>query len=334
MVLSGEVFSETTIYVIVLACLLDCILGDPNSRYHPVVLMGHMISFLERHLYRVTDSAGKKLFAGGLLVFFVLFVVYDITRGLMFLLHTLPYLHLSIVLEAFVLSFMITPKSLAQVGMEIYALLKDKHIPEARRAVGRVVGRDTEALDEENIARASIETVAENTVDGIISPLFFYVLGGLPLAVCYRAANTMDSMLGYKNVKYLYFGRIAARMDDVLNYIPARLTGVLFIVASMLLRLDFRRALSMLWRDASKHPSPNGGYAEAPVAGALGIRLGGENYYFGERHFRAYMGEHRKSITSEEIHLTVRLMYTATILFLLLVYVGYVCRGYLGVFQQ
>ena len=202
-------------------------------------------------------------------------------------------------------------------------LLKDGELSEARRKVGWIVGRDTEKLSAPEASRAAIETVAENTVDGIISPLFFYLVGGLPLAVLYRAANTMDSMLGYKNAKYLYFGRVAARLDDVLNYIPARVTGALFVLAAFLLHFDGRRAWRILRRDAAKHPSPNGGHAEAPVAGALGIRLGGKNYYFGEPHFRAYMGEATRDIEADDIQKTVRLMYTVTVLFLLIAYGGF-----------
>lgn len=211
--------------------------------------------------------------------------------------------------------------------MELYHLLQEGDIAGARKAVGMIVGRDTAALEEAEIARAAVETVAENTVDGVIAPVFCYLAGGLPLAVLYRASNTMDAMIGYRNAKYLYFGRIAARLDDVLNFIPARITGMLFVCAAFLLGKDAAGAWRMLWMDASKHPSPNGGYAEAPVAGALGIRLGGENRYFGEVHFRAYMGEPKQPITAATIRDTVRLMYTATLLFMFFAYIVYYIYG-------
>ena len=166
-----------------------------------------------------------------------------------------------------------------------------------------------------------METVAENTVDGIIAPFFFFMLGGVPLAFMYRAANTLDSMVGYKNDKYLYFGRISARIDDVLNYIPARITGLLFVVSAMFLQLDWRNSWKMLRRDAAKHPSPNGGWAEASVAGALGIRLGGYNSYFGRESFRAYMGEPVEELAAKHILGCTRLMYTATILFLVIIHI-------------
>ena len=307
----------------VLAFFIDCILGDPRSRFHPVVLMGNLIAWLEHCFYRPEDTNEKKLLCGGMLVLIVLVVCYEAAWCILRLLGLIPLPHVGMVLEALLLAFMISPKSLAAAGMEIRALLKAGDLPEARRKVGWIVGRDTEKLSVSEVSRAAIETVAENTVDGVLAPLFFYLIGGLPFAVLYRAANTMDSMLGYKNAKYLYFGRVAARLDDVLNYIPARIAGVLFVLAAFFLGFDGRGAWRMLHRDAAKHPSPNGGCAEAPTAGALGIRLGGNNYYFGEPHFRAYMGEARREIEADDIQKTVRLMYTVTILFLLLTYGGF-----------
>ncbi|BEU88020.1 adenosylcobinamide-phosphate synthase CbiB [Selenomonas sp. TAMA-11512] len=305
------------------AFFVDCLLGDPRSKYHPVALMGSMIAFLERVFYRATDDAGKKLFMGGMLLLIVLLLCFNAAEGMEKLFRQLRLPHLGMALESIALAFMISPRSLAEAGMEIYHLLREKDIAAARQAVGMIVSRDTETLDEAEIARAAVETVAENTVDGVIAPLFFYFIGGLPLAVLYRASNTMDAMIGYRNEKYLYFGKIAARLDDVLNYIPARMTGILFVIAAFLLRKDAVGAWRMLWRDASKHPSPNGGYAEAPVAGALGIRLGGENLYFGEVHFRAHMGDPEQPVDAGAIRDTIRLMYTAAILFMLFAYAAF-----------
>ena len=306
--------------VAILAFLIDCVIGDPKSAYHPVALIGHVISSLEQALYRVTDNSTQKFFAGFILTVLVLLISYDVPSTLMRFVNAFHLPHLSLAVEALLLSFTISPKSLAQAAMQIRALLMEKNIPEARHQVGYIVGRDTNKLDEEEIARATVETVAENITDGIISPLCFYLLGGLPLAYLYRAANTMDSMIGYKNAKYFWFGKAAARLDDVLNYIPARLTGCLLCLAALFLRLHVRAALKYWHRDAAKHPSPNGGHAEAPMAGALGIRLGGWNQYFGQRHFRAYMGEAKHPIGAKDIQQAVRMMYTATLLFLLLAY--------------
>ena len=302
----------------VAAFLIDALIGDPRSKFHPVVLIGNLISLLEKFLRRDNDGYVKKIFMGGLLVSVVLLISYGVGVAILLLLNLTGSYTLKIFVEALVLSFMISPRSLAEAGREIYFLLLNENIFEARKKVGWIVGRDTNHLNEAEIVRATVETVSENTVDGIISPLFFFAIGGLPLAIAYRAVNTMDSMIGYKNEKYFYFGRVAARLDDVANFIPARLTALLFMAAALILNLDFKNAFAMMKRDASKHPSPNGGYAEATVAGALNIQLGGINYYFGKPHFRAYMGDPIEPLNSNHILLTIRLMYTATIIFLCL----------------
>lgn len=301
----------------VIAFLVDALIGDPRSKFHPVVLIGNLISFLEKILRRDVDKPSKKIFKGGVLVGIVVIVAYLVGFGIEILSQIVPSLAAQIFIQALALSFMISPRSLADSAREIYSLLDVENLAAAREKVGWIVGRDTQNLNEAEVVRATVETVAENTVDGIISPLFYFAIGGLPLAVAYRAINTMDSMLGYKNDKYFYFGRVAARLDDVANFVPARLTGFLFICAAVILHLDYRNAFEMMKRDASKHPSPNGGWAEATVAGALNIRLGGTNYYFGEPHFRAYMGEPNESLESTHIIGAIRLMYTATVLFLM-----------------
>jgi len=308
----------SSMIVAVVAFLIDALIGDPRSRLHPVVLIGNLISALERFLRRELDNPNKKIFKGGILVSVVVAVALLIGLGIEDLTQQVPNLAAQIFIQALVLSFMISPRSLADAGREIYFLLEREDLPRAREKVGWIVGRDTQNLNEAEVTRATVETVAENTVDGIISPLFYFAIGGLPLAVAYRAINTMDSMLGYKNDKYLYFGRVAARLDDVANFIPARLTGLLFICAAVLLGLDYKNALKMMRRDARKHPSPNGGWAEATVAGALRIRLGGMNYYFGKPHFRAYMGEPEENLEAVHILGAIRMMYTATILFLMI----------------
>ena len=302
----------------VAAFLIDALIGDPRSKFHPVVLMGNLISFLEKILRRDNDGYAKKIFMGGLLVTIVLVVSYGIGVIILLALNLIGSYTLKVFVEALVLSFMISPRSLAEAGREIYFLLTAENLAEARRKVGSIVGRDTDYLNEAEVVRATVETVSENTVDGIISPLFYFAIGGLPLAIAYRAVNTMDSMLGYKNEKYLYFGRVAARLDDVANFIPARITALLFLASAFILNLDYKNAFAMMKRDATKHPSPNGGYAEATVAGALRIQLGGINSYFGVPHFRAYMGDPIESLQPQHILLTIRMMYTATIIFLCL----------------
>ena len=304
--------------IAVVAFLFDALIGDPRSKFHPVVLIGNLISLLEKFLRRDSDGYITKICKGGLLVSIVLLTSYLIGVAIVLFAKIFGSLTFEIFVESLVLSFMISPNSLAKAGQEIYNLLVAENILKAREKVGWIVGRDTKHLNEEEISRATVETIAENTVDGIISPLFYFAVGGLPLAIVYRAVNTMDSMLGYKNEKYLYFGRVAARMDDVANFIPARITSLLFIFSAFILKFDYKNSLETVRRDAKKHPSPNGGYAEAAVAGALNIRLGGLNYYFGVPQFREYMGDSLESLKPIHILQTINLMYTATILFLII----------------
>lgn len=304
----------------ILAFFIDAIIGDPETKWHPVALIGRFIAFLEKILYSINDNDNKKLIMGGILVVITLAVSYSLATGIMLLAYKAEYNYISTFIAALMLSFCISPKSLAKAGRGIYALLLVNDIDLARKKVGYIVGRDTDKLNEGEITRATVETIAENTVDGIIAPLFFFAIGGVPLAVLYRSANTLDSMVGYKNEKYLYFGRAAARLDDVLNYIPARITGILLIFSAWILGYDYKFAYQMMLRDAVKHPSPNGGYAEATVAGALHIRLGGYNSYFGKTSFRAYMGEPLEKLRAKHILGSIRLMYTATILFIIILY--------------
>ena len=314
------------------AFFIDTVLGDPRTSLHPVVLMGKMIALLEKLLYRPADGNARKFLSGAMLTAIVLLVSYEAGAAFLHLSYWVTgetgLWWMNYLMGGLLLSFMISPNSLAKAGKEIYTLLEQGKLEEARQKVGWIVGRDTDKLEVDGITRATVETIAENTVDGILSPLFFFAIGGVPLAVLYRAANTMDSMIGYKNEKYLYFGRAAARVDDALNYIPARLTALLFIGSAWLLKFDHKHALRMMKRDAAKHPSPNGGYAEATMAGALHIRLGGFNSYFGVESFRAYMGDAIEKLSPKHILESIRMMYTATVLFLLLAYALFESMGY------
>lgn len=309
-----EWFLHHLVYFIPLGALVvDTIFGDPRSKYHPVVLIGNCISFYESILYKKNTTPKHQIILGISTVLLVLMSVMIVVTGLLFIGGTIHPVGYSIV-SLLCLYISISPRCLAEAGIEIANLLRKKDILEARRKVGWIVGRKTSDLDESEITRATIETVAENTVDGIISPLFWFVLLGPWGAIGYRAINTMDSMLGYKNDRYLYFGRFAARLDDVVNYIPARLTMVLFVIAAFLCGKDWKHALCIAARDAAKHPSPNGGYAEAPVAGALHIRLGGHNVYHDKVTFRAYMGDPIEPMVGIHIYQTIYLMYTVSIL--------------------
>ena len=303
---------------IILGFILDFIFGDPRWLPHPICFIGKLISVTEKAVRRFTGEKPEGLLMGG-------FVLVVIVLGVSF---AVPYfiLHfaemyspvLAFVIETFMFYQIFAMRSLKEASMQVCEALRAGDLPEARKKLSWIVGRDTAELTEEEVAKAAVETVAENTVDGIISPLFFFFIGGLPLAVLYRAANTMDAMLGYKNDKYLYFGRTAARVDDVLNFIPARITGILLVITAFFQRFDYKNALKMMLRDAKKHPSPNGGYSEATVAGALNIRLGGINYYFGRQSFRAYMGDDTQELKPVHIMQTIKMMYGVSIFFVVI----------------
>lgn len=299
------------------AVILDAIIGDPRSNFHPVVLIGKFIAFLENKLLRVNDSRQKKIAGGALLVVLVLTASYSMSWLLIKLLSALHPVA-AFLGSALLLSFTISPRSLAEAGREIKNYLLSGDLEQARCKVGWIVGRDTKELSVGEVTRATVETIAENIVDGVISPLFYFIIGGVPLAFLYRAVNTLDSMVGYKNDKYRDFGMIAARVDDIFNFIPARLTAILLVVATFLLRYDVKNAFLSIVRDAAKHPSPNSGMAEAAVAGSLGIQLGGLNFYGGVPSLRAFMGQPRKELAPIHIKQATYLMYAATLLFLAL----------------
>lgn len=299
------------------AYLIDRVVGDPRGLPHPVVIIGWWITRLERVIRALVKREEHLKIAG---VLFPLLIVSGSYLVVWLILWAMAWISpwLSWAAAAWLISTTIATKGLADAGLEIFRHLAAGDLASARRSLSMVVGRDTEQLDEPEICRGAVETVAENIVDAIVSPLFFAAIGGAPLAMAYRAANTLDSMVGYKNAKYLNLGWASARFDDVLNYIPARLTAGLLLIASFLLRLDWRQSLAMIRRDAHLHPSPNSGLPEAGVAGALGVQLGGLNYYLGVASNRAKLGDPLRSLRADDIKATVRLMYLASALCLLL----------------
>ncbi|BBB93284.1 MAG TPA: adenosylcobinamide-phosphate synthase CbiB [Methylomusa anaerophila] len=304
-------------YLVIGAVIADRFIGDPRTSLHPVAMIGNLISILERLLLKPDYSSSRKKTAGALLVVGVLGIVYGLVWLVMFLFYSI-HSAVALIGGIVLLSFTISPRSLAEAGQEIKGYLLAGNMVEARYKVGWIVGRDTERLDTGEVTRATVETIAENIVDGIISPLFYAAIGGVPLAFLYRAVNTLDSMVGYKNDKYRDFGMVAARVDDIFNYIPARVTGPLIVIAAFILRYDAYGAARSIRHDAAKHPSPNSGIAEAGVAGALGVRLGGLNYYGGVSSHRAYMGEAKNQLTPRHIDQAIRIMYLVTVLFAVL----------------
>jgi len=296
-------------WVVPVAYALDRLLGDPRWLPHPVVGMGKAIAALEAAVRRLVPPRRYRA-AGVLLPLVVAGGSFAVTWALLRLLAQVsPWL--AAAAEAALIWTTIAAKGLREAGMDVAGHLLRGDLPAARRALGMIVGRDTAHLDAPEITRGAVETVAENIVDAVVSPLVFALLGGAPLAMAYRAVNTLDSMVGYKNDKYIDLGWASARLDDIANYLPARLTALLLYVAAWALRLDARGAWRMVRRDAAKHPSPNSGYPEAAVAGALGVRLGGENSYHGVVSFRAYMGDKTRELAPGDVAKTAKLMFWA-----------------------
>lgn len=311
----------TGIALIVLAIGIDFIVGDPRSIPHPVVLIGRFISAFERQWNRGTTH--QRRVRGFLLTIIVVGGVWGIS-WLLLLLLTQLHPGLALIAELWLLSTTLAIRGLGDAARAVVAPLTKGDLPTARQALGMIVGRDTQHLDEAEITRGTVETVAENTVDGITAPLFFALIGGAPLALAYKAVNTLDSMVGYKNQRFADFGFASAKLDDIANWIPARLTALclwlagLLLSASDVLNLRWRGALHGTCQDAPRHPSPNAGWPEAMVARLLGVQLGGTNYYQGVVSHRATLGEPLEILEVMHISATLRLMHGAWMLFLLL----------------
>lgn len=299
--------------------VLDLMLGDPYWLPHPVRAIGNLIAKLEAVLLKKKNGADRtqdeERKAGRILVITVL----TLTGGISFLILWMAYtLHpvLGIVIESIMSYQILATKCLKQESMKVYARLKEQDLPGARKAVSMIVGRDTNALDETGVAKAAIETVAENLSDGVIAPMLYLAAFGPVLGLLYKAVNTMDSMVGYKNEKYLHFGQAAAKLDDGVNYIPARISAVLMIASAFLAGKDFdeKRALMIYRRDRYEHASPNSAQTEAALAGALGIRIAGDASYFGEIVKKPYIGDEVRAVEYEDIVRANKLLYLSAAL--------------------
>ena len=297
-------------YLLPAAVAIDLAFGDPGWLKHPVEIIGTGIEILEAKLRPPADSQSGERLAGVVLVVIVVSATYLVTVGSLKISYYVNY-YLGLVLNLALLALTLSIKGLARAGNSVYTALQAENLELARRRLAGLVGRDTDCLAEPEIVRAVVETVAENTSDGIIAPICFALVGGVPLAMSYKAVNTLDSMLGYKNKKYRYFGWAAARLDDLANLVPARLTGGLFVAAALLSGQDGRQAGKILLRDGANHPSPNAGRPEAALAGALNLRLGGVNYYRGRKSVKPYLGEAKAELKPEQIKKAVKLMYWA-----------------------
>ena len=303
-----------TVWAVLGGFVLDALFGDPAWLPHPVVYMGKAISKLEKFLRPRLPKTPQGELLGGVIVAFCLPVGTFLLTGLVCWgaarLHPL----LGLAVQMFWCGQALAARGLVQESTNVYKELKKPDLPGARKAVSRIVGRDTAELTAEGVTKAAVETVAENASDGVIAPLLYMLIGGAPLALTYKAINTMDSMLGYKNEKYLYFGRVPAKLDDVANYIPSRLAGLLWVAAAAFTHNDAKGAWKIWRRDRRRHASPNSAQTESACAGALGVQLAGPAYYFGQYYPKRTIGDALRPIEPEDILRANRMMVAESIL--------------------
>lgn len=306
-----------TLLAWVVAWILDRLLGDPHHWPHPVRWIGALITFAQRIVRGCCRSDMALSIGGGLMWLSVVGITWGVAWGLLYFAAAI-HPAFGWVVEVWMIFTVLAARSLDDAAREVEQPLRESNLEESRKKLAWIVGRDTSQLQLPQINRAVVETVAENTVDGVIAPLFYLLLGGAPLAMAYKAVNTLDSMVGYKHEKYRAIGMVSARMDDLANFIPARISWLLLSLAAWLCRHNALDALRIGWRDRYNHSSPNCGWSEATVAGALGIRLGGPNEYFGQRIDKPWLGDASREITVDDISGTIQLMWVASTLALML----------------
>ena len=297
---------------------IDMLLGDPHGIPHPVVGIGKLIGALEKLFRRIFPKTvwGERI-AGGAVWVFTVGISFLLPFGVLGICYKAsPWLGLAV--ESIMCWQILAAKSLRDESMKVYAALRSGDTEKARHAVSMIVGRDTAVLDETGITKAAVETVAENSSDGVVAPLVFLALGGAPLGFFYKAVNTMDSMLGYVDPPYQNIGLVPARMDDLMNYVPARLSGVLMLLAGGLLGMDFRNGVKIFLRDRYNHASPNSAQTESACAGLMGLQLAGDAWYHGVLHRKKTIGDPIRSIEYEDIPRCCRLMYATAVLALIL----------------
>ena len=294
--------------------ILDLLVGDPKWMYHPVILIGKTISFLEKNIRKILPKTpAGELMGGGVLVLFTLVVSGGVPW---IILYATGLIHpaLQWAAGAFMCYQLLAVKCLRDESMKVYDALKTGTIEDGRRTVSMIVGRDTQALDEKGVVKAAVETVAENFSDGVLAPMLYMLIGGPVLMFIYKGINTMDSMVGYKNDRFLYFGRCAAKLDDVANYIPSRIAGLMLILAAYIGPFSGKDAKRIFLRDRRKHASPNSAQTESAAAGALQIQLAGNAYYFGKLHEKQFIGDPVREIEVDDIKRMNNLMYIASTL--------------------
>ena len=302
----------TTIAALVAGYVLDLCIGDPHGMWHPICFVGNLISFFEKRLRR-GRSERADLAGGVLLVILVTGISTAIPFGILFLCYRL-WFWLGFAVEVYMCYTVLATKSLKTESMKVAEALEQEGLEAGRYAVSMIVGRDTKELTETGVVKAAVETVAENTSDGILAPMFYMVIGGPVLGYFYKAVNTMDSMVGYKNDKFLYFGRAAAKFDDVMNFLPSRISGILMVLAAPLVKLDGKNAWKIFKRDRLCHASPNSAQTESVMAGALQVQLAGDAWYFGKKHEKPTIGDPIRPVEIADIARANRLLYAASAL--------------------
>lgn len=297
--------------------IIDLFIGDPHFLPHPVKLIGKVVSKTENVLREKFKTDKELEFAGIILVAVVITAAF---LAVYFIIYIFGFF--GRIAKCAVMSIMcwqvIAARSLEKESMKVYYELENGTLDSARKAVSMIVGRDTENLSDEGVTKAAVETVAENTSDGIIAPMFFLMIGGPVLGMVYKAVNTMDSMVGYKNDKYMYFGKAAAKTDDFFNFLPSRIAAVLMIVSTFLLRYDVKNAVYIFKRDRYNHSSPNAAQTESVCAGALELRLAGDAWYFGKLVKKKYIGDDLRDIDHDDIKRANKMMYLSSVLALVL----------------
>lgn len=294
---------------LIVGYVLDLLLGDPHGMWHPVCFIGNMISFFEKGLRRLFPKTMRgEFFAGIFLVILVLFCSTAIPFVLLYICFRIHWI-LGFAVECYMCYTILAVRSLKTESMKVYTALEQEGVEAGRKAVSMIVGRDTRNLSKAGVIKAAVETIAENTSDGVIAPMIFMAVGGPVLGYFYKAVNTMDSMVGYKNEKYLYFGRAAAKFDDVMNYLPSRISAWMMIVAAPFAGLDAGEGRRIFRRDRRSHASPNSAQTESVMAGALHVQLAGPAWYFGELYEKPTIGDDLRPVETEDIVRANRLLY-------------------------
>ena len=304
-------------YALIIGFCIDLLVGDPHGFPHPVILIGKLIDLLERRFRRLLPkSESGERFAGALIWLCTVLVSTAVPALLLFFAQKVS-VWLRLAFESVMCWQILAAKSLRDESMKVCSALQTGTLSDAQRAVSMIVGRDTARLDADGVARAAVETVAENTSDGVVAPMLFLALAGAPGGFFYKAVNTMDSMLGYVEPPYKHIGLVPAKMDDALNFIPARLSALLMLAAGAVLRLDVKNGWRIFKRDRYQHASPNSAQTESVCAGLLGLRLAGDAWYHGVLHKKAFIGDARREIEPDDIPRACRLMYVTAALSLL-----------------